>query len=411
MTTDAQAITHEPFFEALGSSEEGGSEWRAAVAGLAVLRFAERAGDGIAPSPWTVRALRAAVSDMDEGDPARAILEGIVNTLITNPSATISVVMPRLMAYARTLDHHGRWTLAADVYGMVAELAEVEHDAALRADARIRAGYCARMLGDFDRAARIYAEVERDATAELDLPLSLRARLAIGRVSVARGNLPHADAVFVAAANDARSHGLRSILGNALHERCVVAYRQGDFPQAVRFGHDALTHLDEPTARDRALADIATAFGSLQMYDAARDALLILAETAQEQVSRWTSLVNLLELAYLDGREPVFEQYRQQLAPLSLPPYIHAGYAMYAGRGCIAFGRIDEGRAMLREAIAIASQHKLNQIVFEAEKSLFEADIPRRANSEKKETSYKDASLQTVADSVAALRLQLTAAG
>jgi len=407
---DAQAITHEPFFEALGSSEEGGSDWRAAVAGLAVLRFAERAGDGIAPSPWTVRALRAAVSEMDAGDPARAILDGIVDKLIADPAAGVASVMPRLMAYGRTLDYQGRWTLAADVYGIVAELAEVEHHAALRADARMRTGYCARMLGDFERAASVYAEVAREASARLDVPLSLRARMATAKLSVLIGNLPQADATFVAAADDARAHGLRALLGMALHERCVVAYRQGNFSRAVLFGHDALSHLDEPTARDRALADIATAFGSLQMYDAARDALLILAETAQEQSSRWASTINLMEIAYLDEREPVFEQYRQQLASIALPPLLRSSYFLYAGRGCLSFGRADEGRAMLREAIHVAELHKLNQLLFDAENSLAQADIPRRQGTKTSPTTPWEASVQSVADSIASLRRELAAA-
>jgi hypothetical protein len=157
-----------------------------------------------------------------------------------------------------------------------------------------------------------------------------------------------------------------------LQDRADVAYRRGEYERAVRLGYEALAGLTDPAARDRALSDVAVALTELGVRSAARDAHLILAATAQEQYSRWIAVVNLLELATLDRCEPVFEQYRRELADAPLPPTLQWYYHYYVGKGYQAFGRPAEAGEALEHALAVATRHGLNKFVFDAERALAE---------------------------------------
>ena len=74
-------------------------------------------------------------------------------------------------------------------------------------------------------------------------------------------------------------------------------------------------------ARDRVLNDLGASFVQLGVYSAARDAYLVVAATAQEQYMRWTAMINLLDVAADERREPVFEQYRRDLEGVGAATY------------------------------------------------------------------------------------------
>jgi tetratricopeptide (TPR) repeat protein len=134
--------------------------------------------------------------------------------------------------------------------------------------------------------------------------------------------------------------------------------------------YEALEGLTAPSARDRVLSDIAVAFYELGMRDSARDAYLILAATAQEQYSRWVALINLMECAAADRREPMFEQYRREVAEASLPVTLACQYHFYVGQGYSLFGHTAQAKASLERAIELAEQHQINEILFRAEQGL-----------------------------------------
>jgi hypothetical protein len=106
------------------------------------------------------------------------------------------------------------------------------------------------------------------------------------------------------------------------------------------------------------------------MRGAARDAYLILAATAQEQYTRWIATINLMECAAADGREPMFEQYRRELADASLPVTLACQYNYYVGEGYRLFGRMEQARRALERALELAEQHRLNAMMFRVEQSL-----------------------------------------
>jgi hypothetical protein len=325
-----RTIRHLAFFEALGSLEEGSADWHATTAGLVVLRMVDAWYDEgahvAAADAWGLTAVREAVAAMTAGDPARTILNGVVDAIATAERADFSVVATRLSAYGRALHFDAKWRLAADVYETLLAYAHPIDESDVYINASMQLGYCLRMVGNFDQAAVAYADAGRIATSMGDVVGILRARIADARLSMSRGNLPRAAEILDDTIARAQSESLDDVTGLALHERSIVAYEGRDYTNAIRFAYDALPKLAGQSARDRVLADIAASFLDLGVVSAARDAFLVLAATAQEQYVRWTATLNLMELSVLETSEPRFESYRRELAGVELPPNLAVGY-------------------------------------------------------------------------------------
>jgi tetratricopeptide (TPR) repeat protein len=374
-------LRHLPFFEALAAIEEGTPLWRATTAGLGVLRLVDAAtteGPGWTDANrWSIHAARTTAEAMDPA-PARTVLLGLVELIADGGAGEADLLAGRLFAYARTLDLDARYDLAADVYASVAALAEPTLQTDVVIDAYMRLGYCHRMLGRFDDATVAYAVARQLAGAAGDTVKVLRGRVAEGNLARAAGNLPRAQAVLDAVIAEAAERGLAEVRAVALHDRATVAYARGDTPAAVRMLHAALEDAQSPIARDRLLGDIAVAFADLGLRDAARDAHLVLAATAQERHTRWAASINLLEGASLDGAELVFEQYRRQLEAEALPADLETTLALFVGRGYARFGRTEAARGALRRAATLASGYGFHQLAFEAEAAIEELGQPRR---------------------------------
>ena len=120
---------------------------------------------------------------------------------------------------------------------------------------------------------------------------------------------------------------------------------QGDFELSLACSYEALERTEDQMDRERILGNIAVTFAQMGLRDAARDAGLLVAATAQDRSARLMAIVNLMELAYQDGRELVFEQYRRELAREDLTPYLRAVYLETSAEGLRAFGRFTEARA------------------------------------------------------------------
>lgn len=373
------SVRHLAFFEALAELRETDAAWRATTAGLVVLRLIDswfdEALDPRTDGAWSMNAVREAVGSIDAGNPARNILSGTLDALEDAPRVSLGAVAPRLLAYGRSLDYEGQWLLSADVYRSVIARADPAEDADVAADAYLQLGYCMRTLGLWDEAAKSFGIAGRIASQAGDIMKVLRGRLAEAKLALVRGNLPEAEALLDETIDRAHANRLFELRAQALHDRATVAHARRDFQSAIRFGYDALRGLTNPTARDRALSDIASAFAELGVWSAARDAHLVLAATAQEQYVRWIATINLLELAALDRREPVFEQYRRQLSDIALPPVLEANFHLYVGEGYRIFGKLEAARASLTRAHQIAAGHKLNQLAFRAEDALRSLDV------------------------------------
>lgn len=368
-------LLHLAFFEALASAEEFTPEWRSVAAGLATLRLVDRwLGEGARATHtdrWSLLAVRRAIDKMAEEEPPRLILSGILELVESSEAEDMDLLAPRLLAYGHALDLQARFPLAVDVFQTIVHHAQPEHHADVATDANMRLGFCLRMLGRLDDAAEAYAAAGRLAAAMGDTARMLRVRVADGKLALARGNLPLAAAILDETVEAAQADAaLSELQATALHDRAAVAFAAGEHEAAVHFAFAALGGTIRPAARDRVLADLATMLIQLGARDAARDALVVLAEGAQEQYTRWMARINLLELAVVEGAELVFEQHRRALRGAALPVELAANYHLHVGFGYHAFGRQRAAANELRNARLLASSHSLHQLAFQAERAL-----------------------------------------
>jgi len=399
----AESLRHRAFFIELASLADADPAWRAVTAGLVVLRlveaWVEEGAAVVSADSWGVRSVRAAIDDMPEGMPARTLLAGVVDALTSCPTGDLQGVAPRLMAYARSLDLDARWTLAADVYETILNHVHPVEDADVAVNALLRRAYCLRQTGDLAGASSAYATAAEVATRSGDIIGALRARIGEAKVLAAKGNLPAADSLLEETVAKASEHELTEVRSLATHDRSYIAHMRGQYDAAVRFAYDAMRESTSERERDRILGDLAGSFYMLGVKSAARDAFSILAATAQEQYQRWVATINLMELAAEEGVSLQFERHRQQLAGSKLPPLLRTQFELHVGRGYQSFGEFSAARTWLERAARSASEHSLNQFLFEAESAL--------ANNEPKAASRPTSTPFEIPDDVNEIAAEL----
>jgi tetratricopeptide (TPR) repeat protein len=367
-------LRHLAFFEELGRMDESDASWRSVSAGLVVMRLVDGwIEDGATPSrvdAWGVSSVREAIAEMSGSTPLRRMLTGIVDAIVSSTSADMHAVIPRLMAYGQALEYDAKWPLAADVYRTIVAHAHPTDDADVVVSAYIQLAICCRTIGELDAAADAYNMASCVALAAGDMIGVLRGRLGDAKVAMARGNMPQAELILDETILRAQAGGHDELRARALVDLAFVAGSRGQHDRAIRYSYEALDLSSSQRERDRILMNIATAFRFLGLLDAARDSYLIVAATTQEQYVRWFCELNMLDLAADQRSELQFDRYRRDLESADLTPQLRVMYLLNVGRGYQSFGRAEASVSYLESAIAMASAHKLNQLLFEAEAAL-----------------------------------------
>jgi tetratricopeptide (TPR) repeat protein len=369
-----RTLRHLAFFEELAALDEGDAEWRSVSAGLVVLRLVdawmEEGPHTVTADAWGLRAVRVSIEEIEDGTPVRAVLGSIVDAMEASAVADMSAVAPRLLAYGRALEYDGRAALASDVYRAVIAHTHPVEEADIATAAHLQLAACLRVSGNLGAAGEAYRVAAEIANAGNDIVGVLRARIGDAKIAIDRGNLPRAEQLLDATIADSAGSELAEVRSMALHDRAGVAFFRGDYERSIQFAYEAMNTTTSARERDRILNDLATAFVRLGVLSAARDAYLVLTVTAQEQWTRWVATLNLMDIAAREGSEPLFERYRRELADVALPPFIAADYYVTASEGYQRLGRIDLACAHLERALAVATEHQFNQVVFYVEEAL-----------------------------------------
>jgi len=395
-------LRHLAYFEELAKLDESDPGWRSVSAGLVTMRLVDGWLSGHArfgADTWAISAVRGAIDEMPVTTPIQRILSAVVDLIGSAKVVEPHALCPRLMAYGQALEYDAKWSLAADVYQTIIAHSSPVDDADLVVAAFLQLAFCHRTLGDLDDAAVAYEEASRVALSAGDMIGVLRGRLGDAKIAMARGNLPHADVILEETIERAKSSGLDDVQARALTDRAFVAGSGNHHERAIRYSYDALELSKSQRDRDRILANIATGFRYLGLLDVARDAYIVLAATAQEQYIRWMSELNLMELAAGQGIELEFDKYRRDLEGADFTPQLRVTYLLHVGRGYTALGDAGVAIPYLERAIELASQHRLNQLMFEAEEALAVA----KRRELRPVTHYPapiDSSVQTVIDAI-----------
>jgi tetratricopeptide (TPR) repeat protein len=378
-----RTLRHLAFFEELAALDESDAEWRSVSAGLVVLRLVdawmEEGPHSVTSDAWGLRAVRVAIEEVAEGAPVRAILGSIVDAMEASPVADMSAVAPRLLAYGRALEYEARYVLAADVYRAVIAHTHPVEESDIASTAHLQLGACLRTSGNLAAATEAYHVAGQIANATDDIVGVLRARIGDAKIAIERGNLPRAEQLLEETIADSARHNLADVRSMALHDRAGVAFFRGDYEQSIQFAYEAMNTTTSARERDRILGDLATAFMRLGVLSAARDAYLVLTVTAQEQWTRWLATINLLDIAARHGSQTLFERYRRDLADAPLPPFLAADYYVTASEGYQRLGRTDLACGHLERALAVATEHQFNQVIFYVEEALQRVNAPAPA--------------------------------
>ena len=366
-------IRHQAYFDTLGSMREDSASWRSVFAGLSVLRLVDSyapPGSTASPANWAqLHSVRTAIEEMSEGDAVRGVLTCVLEE-ITTRNKVDDTVCAALMGYGRALDYEASWGLATDVFSTVAKLAKPERNPRLAVEAHTAVGGAARRNGDWETSARAYSQAAYVADTLGDRAGVLGVQIGIANTYLAKGNLPQAETILDDVIVQARDQEFPEMQSMALHSRASLAHRRGEYAEGLKLAHEALGLTAKPSDRDFILEDIAALFTELGLRDSARDAHLILTTTAQSKLVRWTAVLNLMELASLDGLEDAFDSYARELAQVSMGPWIRSHYLLFLGEGFDRFDRETAATEALQEAVAFAEANQIHQIAFKAQAAL-----------------------------------------
>jgi hypothetical protein len=377
--TTTLGLKHLAFFEAVGEAKENSPKAQSATAGLLMLRLIDHwvlAGPVmVEPESVSVKSVRGAIMQLDSNDPTREVLLGLVNVMQTVREVDIQPVLPRLFAYAECLEKRAELTLASDVYGTIARLAEEDFDGDLLIDSFLRLGYCKRMLGELGDAESAYATAGKIAKRQKETERMLRSQIGHAIVVMTRGNLPKAEELLTNVTLESERAECIEVTSNSLHVRSVVAQRRGDFDRAVCLAYQALTRTALPNDRDRILGDIGGYFIVMRRFDAARDALMILEATSATELVRLNARVNMVVLAARANDTELFANSRRRLDGVTLPPESQVNYLIESARGFRLFGEPEKAKGLLEDAHALAVEHGYNRSIFEVEQMLAEREV------------------------------------
>ena len=259
---------------------------------------------------------------------------------------------------------------AGESFSAVAQFARPERNPRLAVEAHVALGGAARRGGDWETSARAYSQAAYVADTLGDRPGVLTVQIGIANTYMAKGNLPEAQTILDDVLVQASDQGLSEVQGYALHSRAALAQRKGDNAEGVKLAYEALNLTNKRADRDLVLEDIAAMLTELGLHDAARDAHLILAATAQSQLVRGSATVNLMELASFDGMKDVFDGYARELAASPLCPWIRAHYLLFLGEGFSRFDRLEAAEEALNEAVAFSEMNEIHQVSFKAQTAI-----------------------------------------
>jgi tetratricopeptide (TPR) repeat protein len=374
-------LPHLAYIEALAETDETTPRWPALTAGYAAMQLVDAwmGREGSVPlDAVQLRRVRKWLARMSDGDPVRRCLGQLVDVVeraseeVADASSDLRghAVGRVLAAYGKLLQYEGSWSLARDVHETLVWLGRIMDDTERVLESMLMVGFSLRMLGQFDEAREAYDRL-RDAASEAHSEqYLLLAELGFAKIAIERGNLPAAAGMLDRILVDARSGEHDSVRAKALMDRARVADQMGDYAAAAVLGFEALECTTDPLDRDRLLVNIGMTLANLGLRDQARDAFILVSATAQEATMRSLATINLMEIAYLDGRELVFEQYRRMVQGADLPPYLQAVYQEAVANGARAFGRRKEAMLAFNSMREIGERFGLNEFTLRADSAL-----------------------------------------
>jgi len=362
------ALRHIAFLEASEREKEGSGERRSLEAAFLTLRLLDHwmalGAEVASPTAQVFAATRDAVSALDDDPEMRTSLTGITDAIAMLQDPDAQPLLPRVFAFGGLLEHRGSLALAADVYETVSRYVETRTHFDLAFDAYMKQAFCYRTIGELDRAERGYETAGALAARTRDRVRVLYSRIGSAKIAWSRGDLPAADKALQEIAAEAESLGDARLHAVSLHDCGSIARLRNDLPRAVRQVFEAYKRTTDESEKERVLLDLGGFLAQTGAFGTARSAMLVLEHGARAQEMRWSAKINLMDLAALEGSEPVFEGYLRELDSQPLPARQRLGYLHDAAKGLARFGRTKDAHALAAKGSELATAVGMHQIQF-----------------------------------------------
>ena len=411
-------LPHLAYLEALADCEESTPRWHALTAGYAALQlfdlWVEHERGAIPPSDLELRRVHRRLALVAPGDPVRRCLTHLLE-LMERAAPVRGSKEHRLRsdeagrilaAYGKLLQYESSWSLSLDVHETLIFHAWRADDEDRLLDSMLMVAFCHRTLGQLDEAREAYTLLRQTAEEAKSEQYLLLSELGFAKIASERGNLPAAAGMLDRILEETSRGEHRNLRWRALMDRARVATQLGDHATAAVLGHQAFESCTDPIDRDRILVNIGLTLANMGLWSEARDAYLIASATAQESTVRWIAQINLMELAYLERNEPLFEHHRRSLAGIEMPPYVETVYHETHAHGLRAFDRHGEATAAFRRMLQVSERHGLHEFVMKAEQALI--DVERTpsplASTERSHVAQHSTDIVRVADCLVRLR-------
>lgn len=406
-------LPHRAYIEALAEAPEGSPAWHAIVAGYAALQLFEAWLDGgmgeTPPSMLEVQRIWRYVEAVPDSRVERSCLAQLVDCIQATLVASPRLVAERredvgkaLLCYAKLLQYDAQWGPAGDVHGALMDFARSTNDTPRLLDSMLMRGYSLRMAGRLEEASAAYAALRSAAENVHDERYRLESYLSDAKIAVERGNYGVARDLLERTIEEARNAECWVVVSKGLSDLATVAAIGGDLELSLRCSYEALELNTDPLGRERILGNIALTFAQMGLREAARDAGLLVVATAQDRTTRLNATINLMELAHLDGRELVFEQYRRELMLEAMMPRVEASFLQVSAEGLRTFGRIPEAKRAAERMLDVASEHSLHEHVIRADSILDTIEKP--PSPARSQVAVPSARVETIARTIAEMR-------
>jgi tetratricopeptide (TPR) repeat protein len=170
--------------------------------------------------------------------------------------------------------------------------------------------------------------------------------------------------------DDARAGGFRQAEALAEHGLGGVLDVRGQISEGIPHLWRAHELYEDDASRLRALQDLGMDFLALGDADSAERALAEVVRRAPQQDNVLNALVELMHCASYRRDRLAFERRRQQCDARvpDMPPNVLTDYCLKAGIGFARFGNYVKAKALMSEALAIASRHGLHEFEFRIER-------------------------------------------
>jgi tetratricopeptide (TPR) repeat protein len=292
------------------------------------------------------------------------------------------------------------------VYASLIDYAAAGDDEERLLDAMLMVAFCHRMLGQLDEARDAYTVLREAAAERKSEQYLLLSELGFAKLASERGNLPAAAGMLDRILQDTNAGGYSTVRARALSDRARVASQLGDHTTAAVLSHEALECTTDPLDRDRILINIGMTLTHMGLWNEARDAYLIASASAQEATVRQLAQINLMELAYLERNEILFEHHLRSASSSELLPYVETVFHETRAHGLRAFGRVEEAASSFRRMLDVAERHGLHEYVMKAEQALKDVArvTPPLASTSRSDVSEQPREIVRVAESLVRLR-------